>query len=252
MKSSNKKSGKTKPPKGRKKSFGEKEFVKSLWKTMRGQAAAQPAIGLLHERLEGTVKLIGLTGGIASGKSTVAQLFKKVGLPVIDADEIAREVVRPKKKALREIVATFGEGILMPDGTLDREKMASIIFGDPSKRSLLESITHPEILRELVRRVTALKKKKERLIVIDVPLLFESGLHRQMDRNVLVRLDPEVQLRRLTARDRLPEIVAWQRILSQMPTAEKERLAHFVIDNSGSLEETGRQVATLLPKLQGR
>lgn len=236
--------------KQKKNEMTEKEFVKSLWKTMKGQVKAAPALALLHERLEGGIRLIGLTGGIASGKSTVARFFREAKVPVIDADRIAREVVKPKKKAFCEIVVAFGEGVVGPEGTLDREKLAALVFSDESKRKLLDSITHPEVIREIARQVTALKKKKVRLVVIDVPLLFESGLYHQMTTNILVRVDPEVQLKRLMARDRLSEIQAWQRILSQMPIAEKEKLGGTMIDNSGSLEETRRQLDGLLAQLK--
>jgi dephospho-CoA kinase len=216
---------------------------------MKGQAKKSPEVALLHERLEGKIRMIGLTGGIASGKSTVARFFKEAKIPLIDADEIAREVVRPGEKAYREIVQSFGEGILKEDRTLDRENLGRIVFGDESKRSLLESITHPEIFKEINKRVQALKKRKAKAAVVDAALLFESGLHRHMHKNILVRVDPEVQLRRLMKRDSLSEIQAWQRVLSQMPTPEKEKFADFVIDNSGSPEETRRQVLEILRKL---
>lgn len=231
------------------KKFGEAEFINRLWKTMKGQEKKNPEIALLHERLEGTIKLIGLTGGIASGKSTVAQFFKEAKVHLIDADEISREVVKPGKRAYKQIVSSFGGGILKEDRTIDREKLGAIVFSDESKRLLLESITHPEILTEIKKRVAQLKKKKVRTVVVDAALLFESGLFRQMHKNILVRIDPEIQLRRLIKRDNLSEIPAWQRVLSQMPTPEKEKLADFVIDNSGSVEETRRQVLGLLTKL---
>lgn len=216
---------------------------------METQARENPLIALLHERLEGKIKLIGLTGGIASGKSLIAGFFRDHKIPVIDADEIAREVVQPKKPAYRQIILSFGEGILKPDGTIDRERLGGIVFTDERKRRLLESITHPEISKEILKRVKDLKKKAAPLVVIDAALLFESGLDQPMHKNILVRIDPEVQLRRLTERDRIPEAQAWPRILAQMPTPEKQKLADFVIDNSGSPEETRSQVAALLARL---
>lgn len=244
-----KKKSKAKKSKSRPREFGAKQFVDRLWKTMKGQEKKHPEIALLHERLEGTIKLVGLTGGIASGKSTVAQFFKEAKVPLIDADEIAREVVRPGKKAYRQIVASFGEGILREDRTIDRENLGRIVFNDESKRTLLESITHPEIFTEIKKKVAQLKKKKVRTVIVDAALLFESGLFRQMHKNILVRIDPEIQLRRLMKRDNLSEIQAWQRVLAQMPTPEKEKLADFVIDNSGSVEETRRQVLGIILKL---
>lgn len=231
-------------------SFGEKEFVKSVWKTMWGQEKKDPSVALLHERLEGTVRLIGLTGGIASGKSTVASFLRKEAhIPVVDADLIAREVVRPGSAAYRQIVSTFGCGVISPDGTLDRARLGEIVFADESKRVLLESITHPEIVQEIARQVRELKKKKSRAVVIDAPLLFESGLHRLMHKNLLVRTQPDIQMERLIKRDHLTKTQAWPRILSQMPTPEKERLADFIVDNSGTPAETLRQVREILKRL---
>lgn len=247
-----KESGKKYSRKKAKKEFGEREFLQKVWKTMKGQEKEDAAIGLLHERLEGTIRLIGLTGGIASGKSTVASFFQSAKIPAIDADAIAREVVRPKTKVFEDIVAAFGQGILRPDGSLDRERLGEIVFADDSKRTLLESITHPEILRGILKRVKELKKKKARVAVLDIPLLFESGLFQLLRKNILVRIDPEVQRKRLIERDHLSEVEAMQRILSQMPTAEKEKLADFVIDNSGTREETRRQTLEMIEKLTQR
>jgi dephospho-CoA kinase len=213
---------------------------------MKKQERENPALALLHERLEGTMRIIGLTGGIASGKSTVAAFFKGHKIPVIDADEIARNVVQPKKPAYQKIVETFGKGVLLPDGKLDREKLGQIVFSDESKRKLLESITHPEIFREIGWKVAALKKKKTVMAIVDAALLFESELHHQMHKNILVRLHPDIQLKRLMVRNKLSEKEAWPRILSQMPTPEKEKFSDFVIDNSGSLEETRDQVRRLI------
>lgn len=242
-----------KPPKKRpvkkNKSFGEREFVHSLWKTMKGQEKKNAVVGLIHERLGGGITMVGLTGGIASGKSTVASSFRKAGIPVVDADEIARAVVRKGKKAHRQIVQSFGEGILLPSGELDRVRLGEIVFADETKRSLLESITHPEISKEILKQVQGLKKKKKKVVIIDAALLFESGLHRQMHKNILIRLDPKEQLKRLMARDQLAEIDAWRRILSQMPVVEKEKLSDLVIDNSGSVQETARQIQSLIPQL---
>lgn len=219
---------------------------------MQGQAKTDPAVALLHERLEGKIRMIGLTGGIASGKTIVASFFSKSKIPVIDADEIARLVVEPAKKACRQIVAAFGGGVVGPDRKLLREKIAEIVFHDEGKRKLLESITHPEILKEILKRVRALKKKKLTAVIVDAALLFESGLNRLMHKNLLVRVNPNVQLKRLMARDHLTESQAWPRILSQMPTPEKEKKADFVIDNSGPLAETQRQVERLKQALIGK
>ncbi len=232
-------------------SFGEKEFISSLWKTMKEQEKKDPAVQLLHLNLEGSIKLIGLTGGIASGKSSISDYLKKHHkIPVIDADQIAFDVVRPKKKAYQEVLTSFGEGVLLPDKTLNREKIAQIVFRDLSKKNLLESIIHPEVFREITKQVMALKKKKARLIIIDAALLFESDLARLMHKTILIRVNPEVQLKRLMARDHLNEMDAWQRILAQMPTPEKEQRADFVIDNSEPLQTTYRLVDGILHQLK--
>lgn len=241
-----KKKGQKKKPPRRAKGFGKKEFVDNLWKTMKRQEKASPEVALLHERLEGTIKLIGLTGGIASGKSTVASFLSRKGIPVIDADLIAREVVKRGKKAYREIVKSFGEGILDVEGEIDREKLGNIVFAAPAKKDLLESITHPEIFREIQKKVAAFKKKKNRIAVVDAALLFESGLDRHMHKNILVQIHPDIQLKRLLARDPLSETQAWQRILSQMPSPEKAKRADFVIDNSGAVAETQKRVREIL------
>lgn len=231
------------------KAFGEKEFVGSLWKTMRKQERDSPAVGLLHEKMEGKIKLIGLTGGIASGKTTISRFFEEAGIPVIDADEIAREVVRPGQPAYKETIAAFGEGVLLPDKTLDRKKIAELVFADEKKRALLESITHPEILREILKRVQQFKKKKRPAVLIDAALLFESGLFQQMHKILLIRIDPKIQLKRLIQRDKLPEIQAWQRILAQMPGAQKEKLSDWIIDNSGTKEQTQKKVREVIKKI---
>lgn len=216
---------------------------------MKKQEKSRPEIALLHERLEGSLRLVGLTGGIASGKSTVSLLFKESHIPLIDADEIARQVVQPRKEAYRQIVKSFGEGILNVDGSLDRNRLGEIVFGDDAKKKLLESITHPPILKEIAKKVAVFKKKKARVVVIDAALLFESGLSHYTHKNILVRIHPDVQLKRLMERDHFSASDAWQRILSQMPSAEKEKHCDFVIDNSGTPEETRRQVKEIMRQL---
>ena len=230
------------------KKFGRREFVSHVWRAMKAQERENPSLALLHRNLEGAVRLIGLTGGIASGKTTVAGFFREAGIPVIDADAIARAIVAPGKKAWREIVSAFGQGVVLPDRRLDREKIAGIVFHDESKRRLLETITHPEIFRQIGEKIRRLKKKA-RAIVIDAPLLFESGLFRMMHKNLLVRVRPEVQMKRLMARDSLTEAQAWPRILAQMPNPDKERLSDRIIDNSKTVAETRGQVRDLLKTL---
>ncbi|MBI2082927.1 MAG: dephospho-CoA kinase [Deltaproteobacteria bacterium] len=197
------------------------------------------------------MKLIGLTGGIASGKSLVVSFLKKKKIPVVDADRIAHEVIKPKKPAYRVIVTVFGDGILNPDKTINRSILGEIVFSHPEKRRILESTTHPEILKKIQEEISGFKRRKAKMVVIDAPLLFESGLNKKMDLNVLVKIDPNIQLKRLMKRDKLSETQAMTRILSQMSTVTKEKLADFVIDNSGTSKQTERQLLKILSVLLG-
>lgn len=217
---------------------------------MEIQARENPAVALLHERMEGNVTLIGLTGGIACGKSTVSGILREMGLPVIDADQIARDVVRPGEPAYDEIVAEFGRGVIAGDGTIDRERLGALIFEDDDKRRSLEAITHPCIFRAIAQEVARLRRERNpKTIVVDAALLFESGLADCMDKNVAVTASEDVQLRRLMERDRLDETAARRRIAAQMPSSEKAERAHLLIDNSGTLEETQAAVRALFAGL---
>ncbi len=215
---------------------------------MQEQERANPAVALLHERIAGNLRLIGLTGGIASGKSTVSRCLEEAGIPVIDADEIARHVVKPGHKAYTEVVNRFGRWVLGEEGEIDRARLGALVFEDEKARKDLEAITHPEIVREIARRIRDFEKKPG-LIVIDAALLFESGLSQSMDRNILVTASPEVQLKRLMDRDGLTEAEARRRIEAQMPSEEKLKRADFVIDNSGTPEEAQRQVLAVLQEI---
>ncbi|TRY69625.1 hypothetical protein DNTS_032744 [Danionella cerebrum] len=182
--------------------------------------------------------LVGLTGGIASGKSTVSSQLRELGCPVIDADVVARKVVEPQSVAHRLIVQHFGREVLLDNGEIDRKKLSQIIFSSPEKRRLLNSITHPEIHKEIY-------------VILDVPLLFETRrLTRFLTHTVVVYCDPATQLSRLMQRDTLSQEEAEQRIAAQMPLEEKRGLASHVIENSGSREETLRQVLRLHTKLE--
>ncbi|GAB6157278.1 dephospho-CoA kinase [Desulfotomaculum varum] len=187
--------------------------------------------------------LIGLTGNIASGKSTVAKYLKELGAQVIDADQAARQVVLPHSPALKEIVNSFGSGILHEDGTLNRAKLASIIFQDTAAKEKLEKIMHPRIADEVNRHISSLKKSHPGgILVLEAPLLIEAGWHKSVDQVWLVTVDPEVQLQRLILRDKLTPEQARQRIASQLPQTEKIKFAHVIINNSGSLSDMQRQV----------
>lgn len=191
---------------------------------------------------------IGLTGGIASGKSTVAEMMTSLSIPVIDADIIAREVVAPGEPALDEIVHVFGEEMRTEEGSLDRKKLGSIIFGDDEKRSKLNKIIHPAIRKRMLEDAKAYKENGHEHVVLDIPLLFESELQYLVDRILVVYVDSETQLKRLIERDGSSRDEAAQRIRSQMPIEEKKKLADEVIDNTGSKENTEMQLKTILEK----
>jgi dephospho-CoA kinase len=187
--------------------------------------------------------LVGLTGGIATGKSTVSAMFAHLGARIIDADLLAREVVAPGQRAHAEIVQAFGPEVLQDDGYLDRKRLGAIIFADADKRKRLEQITHPAIRARQQRILSVYEEEAfEGVVIWDAALLLESGSATGMDRVVVVFADPATELSRLMARDGLGEEEARRRIASQMPVAEKAKLAEYVIDNSGSRAETEHQV----------
>jgi len=178
--------------------------------------------------------LVGLTGGIATGKSTVANLLRDLGAEIIDADVLAREVVEPGEPALDEIVAAFGRSVLEATGRLDRKALGAIVFADPERRGRLEAITHPRIRERFQRQLDALTARDFRgLVFFDAAVMIESGNYRNMDRLVVVVADEPTQLARLMARDGIARDEALRKIRSQMPLAEKAKLADYVIDNSG-------------------
>jgi dephospho-CoA kinase len=190
------------------------------------------------------MKVLGLTGGIGSGKSMVASMFAQLGAAVIDADQLARDVVEPGQPALDEIATTFGRDILLPDGRLDRGKLARIIFADPVARGKLNAITHPRI-RERMDAAIAARASRPGVLIADIPLLYENERTGTVEAVIVVWVDPETQLRRLLERDRLTGDEARQRIAAQMPLDEKRARADVVIDNSGSRESTQRQVEAI-------
>jgi dephospho-CoA kinase len=187
--------------------------------------------------------LVGLTGSIATGKSTVSRMFAHQGARVIDADLLSREVVMPGQPAYARIVEEFGSQLVLEDGSLDRKALGAIVFADPARRRRLEEITHPAIGARQQRILSVLDEEAfEGVVLWDAALLFESGGVAKMDRVVVVFADPDTERRRLMERDGLSEADAQARIASQMPIAEKAKLADHVIDNSGTREETERQV----------
>lgn len=201
--------------------------------------------------------LVGLTGGIATGKSTVSAIFRSLGGEVIDADVLAREVVEPGEPAYRDIVAEFGTGVLAPDGTLDRKALGAIVFADPARRKRLEAITHPRIRERFARRLAELTDQGYAgLAFFDAPVMIESGNYKNMDRLVVVATDEATQRARLLGRDGGPVEDAARRMGSQMPVVEKARLADYVIDNTGARADTEAQTrgvyARLLEDLRAR
>lgn len=187
--------------------------------------------------------IIGLTGGIASGKSTVSAMLAELGAAVVDADQVAREVVLPGEPALREVADAFGQAILNEDGTLNRSKLGEIVFADEAKRKKLEAILHPAIRQVMTDRIERLEKENpKRLVVADIPLLYETGLDTRYPEVMVVYVPPSVQLKRLMERDGLSEDKARERLLAQLPIDEKKAKADWVIDNSGTREATRRQV----------
>lgn len=186
--------------------------------------------------------IVGLTGSVGTGKSTVANLFKEIGAYVVDWDELAREVTRPHSKAWKEIVEYFGKDFLNEDLTINRQKLAEVVFSDKEKVTKLNHIVHPEVLKEDERMNSEIKSlDPDALIIKDIPLLFELTCPVYVDKIVVVSASEQTQLRRLEEKGITRED-ARNRIKSQLPLEEKIKSANFVINNDGSLEETKRQV----------
>ncbi len=196
------------------------------------------------------MKVIGLTGGIATGKSTVSRMLVEAGLPVIDADLIAREIVQPGEMAYREIVQAFGSEVLRKDGSIDRKLLGRLIFAQPSRRKQLDQITHPKILQAIQDELAVLRAKGTPIVVLDIPLLLETGMDAMVDEIWVVACSRDLQVQRLRARDNLSLEDAEGRLGSQMPLQEKIKSAHRVIDNSGDIGNTRRQVLSFLRTLQ--
>lgn len=193
--------------------------------------------------------VIGLTGGIASGKSTVSTMFKEMNIPVVDADVEARLAVMKGEVAYFQIIDTFGKDILLEDGEIDRQKLGLIIFHQEEKRKLLNEIVHPEVRKRMTGQVEEAQQNGEEVIVLDIPLLFESKLTYMVEKTILVYVDYDTQLERLMKRNSLSIDDAKARIQSQMPLNEKMKLADAVINNNGSIEETKKQLINVLTQL---
>lgn len=190
--------------------------------------------------------IIGLTGSIASGKSTVANMLRKYGLPIVDADLVARIVVEPGTPTLQKIVEAFGEEALTEDGAMNRQKIGSLIFHDEAKRKELNSIIHPAIRQEMLRQRDEHVENGAETVIMDIPLLFESKLQHFVDKILVVSVTEETQLKRLMERNLLSEDEAKARISTQLPISVKEQGADAVIRNNGTIEETEKQLQTIL------
>ena len=196
------------------------------------------------------MKLIGLTGGIASGKSTVTKILAELGAAIINADSLAREVVQPEHEAWREIVAAFGTDILLANRTLDRQRLRAMIFNNVDARKKLESIIHPRVRALAEQRIREHTTAGYEVIVYEVPLLFEGNLQESLRPVILVACDMETQRARLKQRDGLDQTAAQKHIDAQMSLEEKRRLADYVIENNGSLEDLQRQTKAVLEKIK--
>ncbi len=190
--------------------------------------------------------IIGLTGGIASGKSTVANMMKQLGITVVDADLESRLAVEKGEEAYNHIVNHFGKNILLKDGSIDRAKLGEIIFNNKEERMKLNEIVHPAVRERMLQKKESAMNKGESIIVMDIPLLFESNFTGLVDKTLLVFVDEDIQLQRLMERNHYSRVEALARIQSQMPLLEKKRLCDVSIDNNGSLEQTEGQLKKIL------
>lgn len=190
--------------------------------------------------------VIGLTGSIASGKSTISNMFNTLNIPVIDADQLARDVVEPGEIAYKKIVDTFGNDIVLQDGTIDRKQLGKIVFQDSNRRDELNAIVHPEVRKEMVERRDQLQNEGYSAVVLDIPLLFESKLTGYVDRTLVVYVDEQTQLERLMERDQSTAEEAQQRIQSQIPVKKKAEMADAVIDNNGTVDQSFQQLKDIL------
>jgi dephospho-CoA kinase len=197
-----------------------------------------------------TFVIVGLTGGIASGKSTVAGMLEDLGAPVIDADVIAREVVEPGAPALADIKEAFGEDVIAEDGTLDRPALGEVVFGEVDARKKLDAITHPRIAQRMMERANELREEGHQWVVYDAALIVENGIHEWLDSLIVVAADPEVQHERVVERDNLSRSDAQKRIDSQMPLEDKIAVADYVVDNNDTLEQTREQVEQVFRQIE--
>lgn len=195
--------------------------------------------------------VVGLTGGIASGKSTVSRILADAGARIIDADKIARKVVAPGASAYDAIVRAFGKSILLANGQIDRKRLGRIIFNDPHQKAILDAIVHPKVFGRLKEQVAEYAgQSPDHVIIVDIPLLFETGAYEDMTEIIVVYVPESIQLKRLMKRDGIDQNEAMARIRSQMPIDMKRQKATFIIDNSGKTEATRRQTLDIYNHLK--
>lgn len=195
--------------------------------------------------------IVGLTGGIATGKSLVAGELKRCGARIIDADRIAREIVEPGQPAYDDIVKEFGAAVLKPDATLDRKALGKAVFSDPAALEKLNSITHPRIRERIKEEARRLSAENDGLIVLDIALLIEMGVKYEVEKIIVVYSEAAQQVERLMKRDNMPRDEALKRLSCQMDIKEKLKYADYVIDNSGQLDKTIEQTRALFSELEG-
>ncbi|KZL93822.1 dephospho-CoA kinase [Clostridium magnum] len=192
---------------------------------------------------------IGLTGGIGSGKSTVSLMLKKKGFPIVDADIVAREVLETYPQILEQVKKHFGYNFFNENGKLKRKEFGNFIFSKEDRKKDYENIIMPFIKNEIFNRITELEKEKEEVCILDAPTLIENGLHLKMDINILVWVDLKTQIERVKKRDVLSEDQVFSRINSQMSLEDKKKVVDYIIDNSGTIERTKRQVNKILQEI---
>ncbi len=194
---------------------------------------------------------VGLTGGIATGKSFVLSVLRELGCEAMDADQTAREVVEPGQPAFNEIVAHFGQEVVGEDGKLNRAKLGAIIFNNPAEREKLNSIVHPRVFEAQARWMVEVERRNpQAIVIIDAALMIETGSYRRFDKVVVVHCEPDIQLQRLMERNNLTKEEAVARISSQMPSAEKLKFADFAINTSLGFDDTRRQIVSLYEQLR--
>jgi dephospho-CoA kinase len=198
------------------------------------------------------MRVVGLTGGIACGKSTVGEMLRRLGVPIVDADRIARQIVKPGSPALAAIAREFGADVLQADGTLDRARLGALVFEDPGARARLNALTHPAIQERSAAELAEHARAGAKLAVYDAALILENGLGGAVDALMVVAVPEDVQVDRLVRRDGIDRDAAIARIRAQMPLAEKIAAADWVVDNSGTLAETEARVLGIWQAIEER